>query len=200
MPTGYTHAVAEGEITSLRDFVLSCARGMGALICMRDDPADAPVPEQFEPDVEHYNERIIDAAERIEMLREATPETIEALVAKANADALEYHNKRVDTYKRTKKRYKDMIAKVEAWQGAPEGIKEFMLQQLNSSIEFDCHRDPSDDVPTVWTAERWLAYEIEDLQDDIKRYTRYRNEEVERVAARNEWLRQLHESLKGITE
>jgi len=49
MPTGYTYPVVEGKITEFSDFALSCARAFGALITMRDDPHDTPIPETFEP-------------------------------------------------------------------------------------------------------------------------------------------------------
>ena len=47
MPTEYTDAIADG--ISFNDFMMKCARGMGALIMMSDEPSDAPILEQFEP-------------------------------------------------------------------------------------------------------------------------------------------------------
>lgn len=47
MPTGYTCKVQDGEITELKDFLLQCARGFGAMIHMRDDSMN----KQYEPRV-----------------------------------------------------------------------------------------------------------------------------------------------------
>ncbi len=47
MPTGYTDAVKDG--ITFDQFVLGCARGMGALVMMRDEPSGTPIPERFEP-------------------------------------------------------------------------------------------------------------------------------------------------------
>lgn len=47
MPTGYTANVPDG--ITFEQFVWQCARGMGALVMMRDEPTGAPIPERFEP-------------------------------------------------------------------------------------------------------------------------------------------------------
>lgn len=47
MPTGYTYPVCEGKITEFPDFALSCARAFGALISMREEPMDAPLPDEI---------------------------------------------------------------------------------------------------------------------------------------------------------
>ena len=58
MPTGYTAAIAK-DIT-FNDFVMQCAKAM--LIMMRDEPANAPIPERFEPG-SHYVNKITEANE-----------------------------------------------------------------------------------------------------------------------------------------
>ena len=47
MPTGYTATLME-KGQDFPDFVLLCARAMGATIMLRDEPLDAPIPE-FQP-------------------------------------------------------------------------------------------------------------------------------------------------------
>ena len=51
MPTGYTAKIADGQ--TFEEFILSCARAFGALVEMRDEPADAPIPEEFKPSAYH---------------------------------------------------------------------------------------------------------------------------------------------------
>jgi len=50
MPTAYTSFVADNENFTFPEFAMLCAREFGALISMRDEPLDTPVPERFEPD------------------------------------------------------------------------------------------------------------------------------------------------------
>lgn len=67
MPTGYTDALYEGEDVSFEQFVWRCARGMGALVTMRDDPPDTPIPMRFVPQTAYYD-RELEAA-RAEVAR-----------------------------------------------------------------------------------------------------------------------------------
>lgn len=55
--TGYTAAIADG--ISFKQFAMNCTRAM-ALTLMRDDPADAPIPNEFKPST--YNAEQVDAA------------------------------------------------------------------------------------------------------------------------------------------
>ena len=45
MPTGYTAGILEGE--TFEQYALQCAKAFGALVMMRDEPSDAPIPDQF---------------------------------------------------------------------------------------------------------------------------------------------------------
>lgn len=56
MPTGYTAKLHNGEEQTFPEFVMSCARAFGALITMRDDPADAEIPDEFKPSDYHVRE------------------------------------------------------------------------------------------------------------------------------------------------
>jgi len=58
MPTGYTYPVQDGKITELRDFALLCTRGFGALIMMRDEPMDAPIPETLGANTQYHDEAL----------------------------------------------------------------------------------------------------------------------------------------------
>ena len=49
MPTGYTAPVQDGKIVTLKDFAWCCARGMGALVTMREAPSDAEIPRAVLP-------------------------------------------------------------------------------------------------------------------------------------------------------
>lgn len=89
-----------------------------------------------------------------------------------------------------------MIEKVEAWQGAPEGLKEFALSQLRESRDFDCRE------PFKYYGKRpdtdpfnWINDKLSQTRKELLRAEQSYAEEVERVEGRNEWLKQLRESL-----
>lgn len=73
MANGYTYRVEDGEITSLRDFALFCARAFGAAITMRDEPLSTPLPKAFEPD--NYYLNVLEAEKKnLDYLYSLTPE------------------------------------------------------------------------------------------------------------------------------
>ena len=195
MPTGYTAAIGEG--ITFEKFVLSCARAFGALIEMRDDPMDAPIPEKFEPS-NHNVEELNRAQRRMGELRAMT-----ALAAQIGADAA-YEAEDAAYAKRRagklalKAKYEAMLAQVNAWQAPTPnhiGLKDFMAKQIIDSIGFDCCEYP-EDRPKKLTGPEWLAEEIARAQWDIDYHTKHHAEEVERVNSRNEWVAALRDSLK----
>jgi len=196
MPTGYTAAVADGTITELCDFAMQLARGMGACINMRDDPWGAPIPERFEPSDYHRRAMEVADAERARVLamtdEECLQQTQQALVD-YRARREEWREGR----KATRQRYEAMLLKVEDWAGAPDGIKEFALEQLRTGMEFDCpegeeyYAPPPPEDPMVWRQQQ-----LDRLNRDAAYHAREYHEEVERVAGRNAWLAQLRASLE----
>lgn len=199
MPTGYTADVADGKITTLKEYALACSRAFGALITMRDDPYDTPIPTHFVADTAYYDEGIGEAQNEIALILLSTEAELEAKLAKRNKEVLEYREQRFRKNEDIRGNYLAMIAKVEEWQGAPEGVKEFMLRQLVDSLEFDVSDDPLKYCEDVMTLEDWVADELQSLHDRIETYTKSRDEEIIRVEGRNEWLDQFHKSLENIT-
>lgn len=198
MPTGYTAEVQSGKITGLKPFILQLARGMGALIMMRDAPADAPIPERFEPS--KWNaEKLAEAETKLAEVMSMPDDMAQAASDAAYQDRSEAFERRRVERDEHRARYKAMLAKVEAWRGAPEGIKEFALEQLQSSLDFDCSPVSGDDPwigkPKAWSGEEWRRNRIEKLHRDIAYHTKANAEEIERTEARNQWLKTLLESL-----
>jgi hypothetical protein len=197
MPTGYTAAVGDGKITEFPEFVWSCARAFGALIMMRDDPMDAPIPQAFTPDTRYEDERIASATAA---LAELPGLSYGECVARANAEyqeAAQAHAKRATERVSVKQRYETMLAKVEAWQApSPDHaeLRSFMVQQLSESIRFDCS-GTYDTAPTRLTGEQWREQAIQKAGRALQYGTENRDKEIARTAGRNEWLRTLRVSL-----
>lgn len=118
MPTGYTADIAND--ISFEQFVWRCARGMGALIMMRDDPYDAPVPEEFKPST--YNaEALKEAQARLTALRSMTPEQVKVAAEEAYVAEIERWNEHRDEKQSLRKKYDAMLAKVRAWEPPLDG-------------------------------------------------------------------------------
>ncbi len=199
MATGYTYKVSEGTMTSLRDFALECVRALGVCITMRDEPMSAPIPQAFEPSA-HYKESLDTAEAELARVKALTPEEV---ITKAE----EYHLQRVGSnmdargrHYLTKKRYDAMREKVVAWDCKVEGLKEFMLQQLDESLKWDCFDAVTLDkyypldLPRQ-TPEEWHEKTIAAAQRDVDYHAEQYQKEISRTADRNDYLRRFWECL-----
>lgn len=190
MPTGYTEAVGNGKITTLKQFAMQCARGMGACISMRDEPWDAPIPECFEPHISYHEGRLSAARTLLLELDGLSP--VEC-AARAAADYQE-KAKSYEEYKRKRDdengRYERMLDEVRAWHTEAEGIREFMMDQLQISI-----MPMSSLPPHELTADEWLRDARLAAMRDITYHEKAIADEVHRTAGRNIWLAALRRSL-----
>lgn len=194
MPTGYTADVGEGKVTDFSTFALTCARAFGALILMRDDPLDAPIPDEFKPS-EHYAERVAEARKDLAALELLSDVEIRECADRDYAKAMKSWRDCCDEKNVTRARYKAMLVQVRDWTPPTpdhEGLRDFMLTQLTESIQWDC---TIYDEPKRQTADEWLASRRQCLERDVAYYAQSEAEEIERAAQRTKWVRALRESL-----
>lgn len=195
MPTGYTEEIKNG--ISFEDFVMTCARQMSPLICLKDN-FYAPIPEKFEPSKYHL--------ETLKLYEEKLKKLQEMLPFETEAAAKEYYEKRIEYNKTMKQKnilleekYKKIKKQVEEWQPPTEkheALKKFMFEQINTSIECDCHVDYFDETPIKLTGKQWLKEKIEETKDSIKYHKEKYEKEIIHTKEANEWLNQLRNSLK----
>jgi hypothetical protein len=197
MPTGYTANVQEGKIKTLREYALCCARAFGALINMRDEPYDKPVPKILPMNMTYYDERI---AARQKTFDEVTGLSISECTERARMEfgqLLKAHWERENTRATQQHRYEEMLTRVLNWKVPEElqGLKEFMTSQLQESIEHDCSYRSK--APVLLTGKNWRAKELANVVDDLAWYSKRRQEEIARVEDRNAWLKALWGSLES---
>jgi len=184
MPTGYTAAVVDGTVTDLKTFALQCARGMGALITA---------------DTEYHDRELSTARARLSELEGMDLAARTAATEAYNAEVEARNEKSVAENTEQRNRYNSMIAQVVKWKGAPEGIKEFMLDQLHRGRDFDCHDNPTEFNPKPLAVSDWYREELRKATWAIGYHEGERAKEIARTAERNAWLRQLHDSLAEAT-
>lgn len=194
MPTGYTADIENGM--SFEDFVWRCARAFGALIMMREDPMDAPIPAEFKPDDYHAKESEKARARLYDYERMSVDEARdesdrkrgehEKMIAEMNAKS-----------RALKVKYDAMLARVREWQPPTkdhEGLRDFMIEQIESSIRFDCGDYQPDPMP-VLSGKDWKARQIEKARTDIAYHETKQIEEEKRTHGRNEWVSALRASV-----
>lgn len=195
MPTGYTADIKDG--ITFEQFAMNCARAFGALIMMRDEASDAEIPERFEPSDYH----LIKSREAKQKLGELTIMTADKAEEMAQAEHIKAEANRIEQIDRSRTlraQYTAMLEKVNAWTPPTDEhgkLHAFMVEQIESSIKFDCDEEYYLTPTEKLVGSEWLAKEIERVSKEIKYCTTEYNKEVGRTENRNKWIADLRESL-----
>src|SRR6266849_6658520 len=135
MPTGYTAMIEERDVT-FNEFVWQCARGMGALIMMRDDPMDAPIPERFKLS-DYYDKSLLEVNTAIKRLEAMTSAERVAEGERLKRESIERNEEWLSERIEVNVRYNAMLAQVADWNpptSEHQGLKDFMAQQISISF------------------------------------------------------------------
>lgn len=196
MPTGYTADIPKG--ISFEQYALSCARAFGALIMMRDDPADAPIPEAFEPS-DYHSLKLIDLRARLTELEGMSEEAAAILAEQEYEEAEKYRLNRIEEIDAQERAYRAMLVQVNGWNCPTSDHQEFgkfMREQIEQTINFDCNGNEYLLTPTErLTGMQWLEKQIAKTIKDIAYHEKGHAEEVERTNQRNAWVKALRDSL-----
>lgn len=194
MPTGYTAALYDGKPQSFEEFLFTCARAFGALVIMRDDPLDAPFPDEFKPS--DYHAKALQLAEAdLADLKSLSSEEIEERWKREDAARQERNQSNTEKCNARAVRYDEMLTAAEEWTPpTPDHseLKAFMIDQLKQSIDFDCKVFL---IEGFSTAEDWYADAVKDAERRLSYHTIENQKELDRTRSRNEWIKALRESL-----
>lgn len=200
MATGYTADIKDG--ISFNKFVWRCARAFGALIHMRDHSLGDKLSY---PEYDNYYEEKLNAAKQ-ELLEvknttdEQILKEIDIEFNKTQASLEAGLNEMIDL----KSKYEKMLDQVNKWVPPSQdhvGLKKFMIEQITSSIEFDC----SDDYINRRKAEllslkkesisKYKKNKIDHIKHDIEYYSKEHEKNVQNVESKIKWLNDLKESV-----
>lgn len=202
MPTGYTDLIAQKENCTIEEYAMRCARNFGALIEMRDAPMDAPIPERFEPNP-FYKKELEDAQDRLDSFMKMTVVEKREFLEDTYHKMVEHNEKQkqIEDAKRSilRNRYNFMLEKINKWKPpTPEhvNLRNFMIQQVQDSIEWDC--DEYEIETLSFTECIDIQKHIEYLKKDVDFHKNLYQEELKRIEDRNKWLSDLRESLKDL--
>jgi len=196
MPTGYTQLLHDNPDTTTAEFIMRCARAMGACVSMRDEPLSTPIPETLKVD-EYYVNRVVETQRRLFELRAMTPEQARNQAHLKQCEANLSRAEELEKYKKIAAVIENMTKSVKEWRAPTEqheGLKSFMLEQLgmeNPEWMVDYYSKSAKPLD----GDEWLKEEIERAKIDVERAEQRLAEEIESTAARNEWIKQLREAL-----
>lgn len=198
MPTNYTASLYDGD-PSFEDFAMRCTRAF--LINMREEPADAPIPEKFEPE-DYFAKKV---AEVEAELKEATEMTREEAFDKrlaAYEETKRLHDQFIAAGEERRPRYEAMLEKAKAWEPPAEIFKDFhafMVKQLEDGIEHDC--SSANLLPELTPPNPDTDYRQAVIQDAINEVEYAREKEqraIDRAAEATEFVAGIRNSL-GVT-
>lgn len=196
MPTGYTAKLMESGQT-FQDFVMQCARAMGACVLMRDDPMDAPIPERFEPS--DYNvKRLAEAKAELARLQAMTNDEKIAFGESKKAESVASSEKWLAKEIEQNKRLEEMEAAVNKWTPPTTdhtGLKDFMLQQIGVSKNSTDYIEKSMAETRSKSPMDFYREAVASATRDIEYNAKGHREELDRANSRTEWVRQLRESI-----
>ena len=129
------------------------------------------------------------------------PDEMQKLYHEAMAARVSDNVKIDEKREEIRKRYEAMKEKVTAWNIPEEyaSLKRLMLEQLNSSLDWDCgHRASTNDEQPQETIEEWYQANIEANEWDINYHTEQYEKEKARVAEDNKYLRGLYDAIDAV--
>lgn len=200
MPNGYTAPIHEGEDISFREFILRCARGFGFAVMQRDEPMDAPLKTEFEPNTTYHDEKLAAAWKTLEAVDALTDEELSQQAQQEYDGQLRMHEEATQKNEAERERYDAMIAKVEAWI-VPDELSEMkatILGWLNESKSWDTDRVYPEAPERVLSAAELRERRRESALSDIAYHAKNRDEEIQRTTERNRYAQLLLASLDGV--
>ncbi len=181
MPTGYTADIEKG--ISFEDFVLRCARSFGV-----------PISGEFKPS-DYYEKELKKAKTKMEIFKKMSPEQYVDKASIQFSTAQKEYDKNCQKCNLLKEKYHFMLEQIKAWTPPTldhQGLKKFMIEQIERSIRYDCSMPTK---PEKLTGKAWAKQEIKELAWDIAYHAKEDLAEKERAKEQTLWIKQLRESL-----
>ena len=196
MPNGYTANIKDG--ITFETFAMNCARAFGACVELRDESGGGEIiPDRFAPG-DYHTKALAKTRAALSELEAMTLLECDRAAVRDYDDTEKRRVKALQDKDVQRAAYESMLAKVLAWVPPTEdhkGMRQFMIDQINESIRFDCCDDYYA-APTVrmgggeWAASRRVA-----LAHDLEYHTKSHAEEVSRAESRTAWVVALRSSL-----
>lgn len=203
MPTGYTAGIVDGKITTFEQFAKQCIRAFGATIHMRDDNLDVEYTPRTPDD--YHKESLRDAKRLYQQAIELSDEDILKNRKKEIEEEIKHAEDRIEQIRKSKEVLLEMKSKAEVWIPPTkdhEEFKKFMIQQLDSTIEYDGDNTYVK-VELYQKREELKNLDVdverekmkEAAQEDIVYHTKKYYEEIGRCAKSNKWVEDLLQTL-----
>lgn len=203
MPTGYTAGILDGKTTTFPQFAKLCMRAFGATIHMRDDDMGIDYKQRTPSD--YHIDKIKEARK---VLKDVDNLTDDEIIANHKAELEKnktYHLGAIKKAEEGEQRLNAILAEIQKWEPPSSDhveLKNFMIDQIEKTIDFDCkpkyHVDYLEQITKDLSnlqASEIRKNIIEKANKDLKYHTDEHNLDVERCNKSNKWVSDLLNSL-----
>ena len=199
MPTGYTAGIIDGKTETFQDFAKQCMKAFGACIHMRDESID----KEYEPRTpsDYHTKALEKAKEKLKQAETFTNAELIEMRTKELEESKKYHLESIAKTKIARAKLEEFLTKaIELKAPTPdhEGFRKFMIEQLDSTIDFDCKTDYHDKALSEIEMElknvdaNQIRFSmIADANKDIAYHLKEHKEELKRCAESNAWVETL---------
>jgi hypothetical protein len=204
MPTGYTAGILDGKITTFEQFAKACMRAFGAAMHLRDEPLDGEYTPRVPSD--YYAKEIEKSKQLLKDAELLSDEVIVETKRTQLESSKEYYINAIEKAKQGSIAMNDMLESIRNWQPPTEehmGIKDFMLNQITQTIDFDCKTSYHDEALVQIESELQTLNAsdirkqmIEKGKKDLKYNTAEYKKDIDRCNESNKWVADFVASLK----
>jgi len=196
MPTGYTYNIKDG--ITFEQYALQCARAFYALLSMKDEQDDMPIPEEFK-ESDYHKKEIDKIKEKLKMVKESSSGEIQIFIDDEYNESILQNQKYIKEAKDLQEKYDKMLIEIQSWNPPTkdhEDLKKFMIQQIVISYSECDYRYYENKNIIKLSVDQYRYNKEKELLEDIDYYMKKWKEETERIQMSNKWIRDLKKSLK----
>lgn len=204
MPTGYTDILKDSNVT-FEKFFKTCMRGMGACAMQRDE--DISKEPELQKVSNYYAKKIKNTKRKLNNFKKLKSDKLFIRAFKEfkklyiGIDNLEKESQKLLT------NYNTMLEKVRAWTPPTkdhEKFKKFMIEQIESSIRFDCNTDYYKERKNTlvynivnFRSKNYKKDIVNKFIEDIEYYAKEYKSEIKNVKEINQWIIDALNSIKS---
>lgn len=190
MPTGYTSPLYDAEM-SFEDFVIHVASNI-------TQGSFSGKLSKVSLDLGGTKAKLEEAKANLTRIQNMTEEELEQAALEEFEETRARQREHEKSVAALKTRYESMLEQVKTWQPPTpdhQGLKDLMLEQLQTSLEFDTSCVVQDRQERPKTAKQYRQEQIQSIQDHIASLVRSMEKQRKRVRTHNEWVEALANDL-----
>lgn len=157
---------------------------------------DSPVPTEFKPS-SYHTEQLEKAEADVARIKAWDDTEADRQAQLAFERATHEYQESQARELAMRERYETMLAKVQAWTPPTQEhreLKNFMVKQLEKSIDFDCNTTYPE-VPERLSGAAYKEQQLHSARWQVSYHTEHGEEEIKRAKERTDWVRALRQSL-----